>query len=146
MGLVFLSQQSLNFLLSFVYRSIYWHIFFKIGVLKNVTNFTGKYLWYSLILVKFTPYLSVFSPNAEKWDQNNSEYGHFLRSVLDWGKPVISAPVKRRKKKAKTKVNKNKTKLTNNILYNAIIENNIWNHNAHMTYAGIHTLPFYHRN
>ena len=32
-----------------------------------------------------TPYLSVFSPNPGKWgkneDQNNSEYGHFLRSV-----------------------------------------------------------------
>ena len=31
------------------------------------------------------PYLSVFSPNAEKsgknTDQNDSEYGHFLRSV-----------------------------------------------------------------
>ena len=34
----------------------------------------------------YTPYLSVFSPNAGKCgknaDQNNSEYGHFLRSVL----------------------------------------------------------------
>ena len=33
-----------------------------------------------------TPYFSVFSPNAGKCgknaDQNNSEYGHFLRSVL----------------------------------------------------------------
>ena len=28
-----------------------------------------------------TPYLSVFSLNAENKDQNNSEYGHFLRSV-----------------------------------------------------------------
>ena len=32
-----------------------------------------------------TQHLSVFSPNAEKCeknaDQNNSEYGHFLRSV-----------------------------------------------------------------
>ena len=35
---------------------------------------------------KDTPYLSVFSPNAGKCgnnaDQNNSEYGHFLRSVI----------------------------------------------------------------
>ena len=30
---------------------------------------------------KDTPYLSVFSLNAGKWDQNNSEYRHFLRSV-----------------------------------------------------------------
>ena len=28
-----------------------------------------------------TSYLSVFSPNAGKYDQKNSEYGHFLRSV-----------------------------------------------------------------
>ena len=27
------------------------------------------------------PYFSVFSPNAENTDQNNSEYGHFLRNV-----------------------------------------------------------------
>ena len=29
-----------------------------------------------------TPYLSVFSPNAENMDQKNSEYGHFSRSEL----------------------------------------------------------------
>ena len=33
-----------------------------------------------------TPYLSVFSPNGGKYgknvDQNNSEYGHFLRSDI----------------------------------------------------------------
>ena len=28
-----------------------------------------------------TEYLSVFSPNAENTDQNNSEYGRFLRSA-----------------------------------------------------------------
>ena len=29
---------------------------------------------------KNTAYLSLFSPNAGNTDQNNSEYGHFLRS------------------------------------------------------------------
>ena len=31
---------------------------------------------------KVTPYLSVLSPNTENADQNNSEYGHFLRSEM----------------------------------------------------------------
>ena len=30
-----------------------------------------------------TEYLSVFSRNAGKWDQNNSKYGHFSRSTYD---------------------------------------------------------------
>ena len=38
MGFVFRNQQSLSFMLPFVYRSIYWQMFFKIGVLKNFTN------------------------------------------------------------------------------------------------------------
>ena len=29
-----------------------------------------------------SPYLSGFSPNAGNTDQNNSEYGHFLRSDI----------------------------------------------------------------
>ena len=40
---------------------------------------------FGVILVCITPYLSIFSLNAKKRGknvgQNNSEYGHFLRSV-----------------------------------------------------------------
>ena len=49
MGFVFLTQQSVSLFLAFVYRSICWQMFFKIGVLKNLTNFTGKHLCLSLI-------------------------------------------------------------------------------------------------
>ena len=51
---------------------------------------------FSLIRTEYGKYLSVFSPNAEKCgkntDQNNSEYGHFLRSVpvyLNYGESQI---------------------------------------------------------
>ena len=55
-----------------------------------------KYIQYlsESVYIYIYPYLSVFSPNAGKCgknaDQNNSEYGHFLRKVtcvgvLTWG-------------------------------------------------------------
>ena len=52
MGFILLTWQSVSFLLSFVYRSICWQMFFKMGVLKNFTNFTRKHQCWSLILVK----------------------------------------------------------------------------------------------
>ena len=51
-GIRFLTQQRVSFLLPFVYRSICWQMFFKIGVLKNFAIFSGKHLCWSLILVK----------------------------------------------------------------------------------------------
>ena len=36
---------------------------------------------FGLYMGRDTAYLSVFSPNAENTDQNNSEYWHFLRNV-----------------------------------------------------------------
>ena len=54
-GIRFSHQQSVSFLLSFAYRSICWQTFFKIGALKNFTNFTGKHLCWSIILVKLQP-------------------------------------------------------------------------------------------
>ena len=49
------------------------------------TNADTKICWY-ILLRKECPYSelfwSVLSPNARNTDQNNSEYGHLLRSVL----------------------------------------------------------------
>ena len=51
MGFVFLTQQSVGFLLPFIDRSICWEMFFKI-VLEKFTNFTENHLcWSRLILV-----------------------------------------------------------------------------------------------
>ena len=51
-------------------------------------DFTFEYTFFFLsTLLKVTPYLSIFSPNARKCgenaDQNNSEYGHFFRSYCN---------------------------------------------------------------
>ena len=61
MGFAFLTQQSMSFLLRFVYRTICWQMFFQIGVLKNFTNFTKKHLRWNLILVKLETPTHVFS-------------------------------------------------------------------------------------
>ena len=58
-GFIFLTQQSVSFSLPFIYRSICWLTFFKIDVLKNFTNFTGKQLCWSLILVKLQTWFAV---------------------------------------------------------------------------------------
>ena len=64
-------------------------VFYKKCVLRCFT--VWKVSIFGVILVRIfphldwidTPCLSVFSPNAGNADQNNSEYGHFSRSVLD---------------------------------------------------------------
>ena len=67
MGFVFLTQQSVCFLLSFVYRSIRWQMFFKIGVFKNFASFKGKHLCWSLILIKLQAW---FAGTLSKRDSN----------------------------------------------------------------------------
>ena len=94
--------------MSTIYDSSWWHIektkhihqlFFLILICRLPCNFKAYPLKSSqrekcpnteLFLVRIFPhsdwirrdasYLSVFSPNAGKADQNNSEYGQFLRS------------------------------------------------------------------
>ena len=46
----------------------------------RIRNFSGPYLPTFGLKTDDSSYLSVFSPNAEKYGQENSEYGHFSRS------------------------------------------------------------------
>ena len=50
---------------------------------KNTSSYqldSCTFLFHFWVTNLLTPYLSVFSPNAENAEQNNSEYGHFLRN------------------------------------------------------------------
>ena len=71
MGFVFLTQQSLSFLLLFIYRSICSQMLFKIGVLKNFTNFAGQHLCWSLILLKLQTW---FAATLLKRDSNTGVF------------------------------------------------------------------------
>ena len=67
------TRQSVSFLLPFVYKIICWQMLFKIGVFKNFTNFRGKYLYWSLFLVKLQAW---FAATLLKRDSYSSVLQH----------------------------------------------------------------------
>ena len=75
----------------FIVFNVFWKLYGVYRILNNISRLiytTWKVSVFGIILVRIfphsdwirrdTPYLSVFSPNA---DQNNSEHAHFSRSV-----------------------------------------------------------------
>ena len=70
---IFLWRLSLNSLA----RGAAWKVSVFAVILVNIFPHSD-WIW------RDTPYLSEFSPNAGNVDQNNSKYGHFLRSVVSW--------------------------------------------------------------
>ena len=73
----------MSFLLIFVYRSNCWHMFFKICVLKNFTDFTEKHLCWSLILVKLQTW---FAATLLKRDSNTFV---FLWNLLNFSEHLF---------------------------------------------------------
>ena len=47
-----LSVQKQFLSLTFLEVKHHWQMFFRVGILKNLTNFTGKHLRWRLILIK----------------------------------------------------------------------------------------------
>ena len=73
----------MSFLLIFVYGSNCWHMFFKICVLKNFTNFSEKHLCWSLILVKLQTW---FAATLLKRDSNTFV---FLWNLLNFSEHLF---------------------------------------------------------
>ena len=88
----------MSFLLIFVYRSNCWHMFFKICVLKNFTNFTEKHLCWSLILVKLQTWFAATLLKRDSntfiflWNLLNFSEHLFFRTPLNCYVATIKKP------------------------------------------------------
>ena len=75
MNIMSFGSGKLYFAKQIPHRSSHLHIFSKIGVLKNVTNFTQKHLCWSCFLIKLQ---DKFNTHVFLWNLQN----HFLQNTL----------------------------------------------------------------